>query len=186
MATCRFARLPAWLVISPCGKFGIALLEGNSGTEQWREREEGSAIQTISPPLCKLDWKTNNRRRWTTRRRINWSIGQETPLTRRDETLTPTRWIERSRFKPDFYRCTGRTLLPCYCATNGKMERADKIYTPRLFTPIVPRERIKARGREGKGGRAHTWVFVRMAPIYLRNVESYKIAVTQADRSLKY
>lgn len=65
------------------------------------------------------------------------------------------------------------------------MERADKIYTPRLFTPIVPRERIKA-GVEGKGERAHTWVFVRMAPIYLRNVESYKIAVTQADRSLKY
>lgn len=77
---------------------------------------------------------------------------------------------------------------PYYLVIVRPMEKwsAPIKFTPRLFTPIVPRERIKARGREGKGGRAHTWVFVRMAPIYLRNVESYKIAVTQADRSLKY
>lgn len=73
-----------------------------------------------------------------------------------------------------------QNLITCYCTTNGKMERADKIYVAFIYTDCIPRERIKAGEGTHLGFRSN-------GPyIFTRNVESYKIAVTQADRSLKY
>lgn len=62
-----------------------------------------------------------------------------------------------------------QNLITCYCATNGKMERADKIYVAFIYTDCIPRERIKAGEGTHLGFRSN-------GPyIFTRNVESYKI-----------